>query len=64
MLNTFINKYKIIPNKTKDFNFVFDFDLIPNEFHGAFIRGFIDGDGSFEQHDRIFNPSIIGTSEL
>lgn len=63
MANTLINKYKIIPNKTKDFNFKFDFNLIPEEFHGAFIRGFIDGDGSFEQKNHKFNPVIVGTSE-
>lgn len=63
MANTLINKYKIIPNKTEDINFEFDFSLIPEKFHGAFLRGFIDGDGSFEQHDHTFTPKIVGTSE-
>lgn len=63
MLDTLMHKYKILPNKTLDSDFIFDFKLIPGEFHGAFIRGFIDGDGCFEQHGHIFNPSIIGTSE-
>lgn len=64
MSSTLINKYKILPNKTKDVNFKFDFSLIPEQFHGSFIRGFIDGDGSFEQHDHTFNPVIVGTSEI
>lgn len=63
MANTLINKYKIIPNKTEDINFEFDFSLIPEKFYGAFLRGFIDGDGSFEQHDHTFTPKIVGTSE-
>lgn len=63
MANTLTKKYKILPNKTKDINFEFNFNLIPEIFHGSFIRGFIDGDGSFEQHGHIFNPVIVGTSE-
>lgn len=58
-----INKYKILPTKTFNFNFKFPFETISEEYWGAFIRGFIDGDGSFEQHKGTFNPTIIGTSK-
>lgn len=56
-------KYNIISNKTYDFDFKFPLDTIPIEFQGAFVRGFIDGDGSFESHKGVFNPSIVGTSK-
>lgn len=62
MLNTLITEYNIVPNKTLNINFTFPLDKIPKEFQGAFIRGFIDGDGSFESHLGTFTPSIIGTS--
>lgn len=63
MAETLINSYNITPNKTMNFNFTFPLDKIPNDLQGAFIRGFIDGDGSFESKKFIFNPSIIGTSK-
>lgn len=62
MLNIFINEYNILPNKTMNFDFVFPFNKIPEEYQGAFIRGFIDGDGAFEQYEYVFTPSIVGTS--
>ena len=63
MFNLLINKYKIFPTKTLNFNFKFPFETISEEYWGAFIRGFVDGDGSFEQHDGCFNFTLIGTSK-
>lgn len=62
MSETLINKYGITPNKTQNTSFELNFNLIPEEFWGGLIRGFIDGDGSFESHEFVFNPSIVGTS--
>lgn len=62
MLNTLMNEYNILPNKTMNINFIFPIEKIPRSLLGAFVRGFIDGDGSFESHLSIFTPSIIGTS--
>lgn len=59
---TLCEKYNITPNKTYNFNFEFNFNLIPQSLHGAFIRGFLDGDGSFESKNGVFTPSFIGTS--
>ena len=63
MKTTLEQKYNVHINKTLDIEFKFPFNSIPNKFIGAFIRGFIDGDGSFESHDYVFNPSIVGTSK-
>lgn len=57
-------KYNIKSNKTYNFDFRFPFELIPEQFYGSLIRGFIDGDGNFESHKGTFNPSIIGTSKI
>ena len=46
MLNTLITEYNIVPNKTLNTNFTFPLNKIPTVFLGAFVRGFIDGDGS------------------
>lgn len=62
MLNTLMNEYNILPNKTMNINFIFPIEKIPRSLLGAFVRGFIDGDGSFESHLSTFTPSIIGTS--
>lgn len=62
MLNTLITEYNIVPNKTLNTNFTFPLNKIPTVFLGAFVRGFIDGDGSFESHLGAFTPSIVGTS--
>lgn len=62
MLDIFTNEYNILPNKTMNFDFIFPLEKIPNEYKGAFVRGFIDGDGSFESHGYVFNPTIVGTS--
>lgn len=57
-----LKSYGILPNKTHNCSFVFDFGIIPKEFHGSLLRGFIDGDGSFESHEGVFTPSVVGTS--
>jgi hypothetical protein len=64
MASCFINKYGIKPHKTDNINFKFPFELIPNKFIGSFLRGFIDGDGSFESHKGTFTPSIVGGSPI
>lgn len=46
MSDILINKYKIIPRKTYDANFIFPFETISKELRRHFIRGFMDGDGS------------------
>lgn len=63
MRDIFINKYKIIPNKTMNPDFKFPMEEIPDSLKGHFIRGFIDGDGSFEQKEgRIFTITLLSTS--
>lgn len=63
MRDIFINKYKIIPNKTMDFNFKFPMEEIPSNLIRHFIRGFIDGDGGFEQKEGgIFTITLVSTS--
>lgn len=57
------SKYGIISNKTQNIDFEFPLETIPKEYIGDFIRGFIDGDGSFESHEGTFTPSIVGTSK-
>ena len=57
------SKVKIISNKTQNIDFEFPLETIPKEYIGDFIRGFIDGDGSFESHEGTFTPSIVGTSK-
>jgi hypothetical protein len=64
MKNILINKYKILPNKTYDSTFNFPFETIPNNLKRHFIRGFIDGDGSFESHNGIFTMTLVGTSQI
>ena len=61
MLND-LNKFNLGPRKG-NFDFNFPFDKIPEKYIGALIRGFIDGDGSFEQHDGTFNPIIVGPNK-
>ena len=63
MRDVFNTKYKITSNKTKDVNFVFPLEAIDPKYIGAFVRGFIDGDGSFESHKGTFVPRIVGTSK-
>lgn len=63
MADVLETKYGITSNKTANINFTFKLEFIPKNLIGAFIRGFIDGDGSFESHNGVFNPSIVGTSK-
>lgn len=62
MKNIFQNVYGINPNKTYDSNFLFPFDKIPEEMIRHFIRGFIDGDGSFDKKPNNFRLTILSTS--
>lgn len=64
MKNIFQNVYKIRPNKTYDNTFKFPFETIPNDLIRHFIRGFIDGDGSFESKDSIFTITLLSTSKI
>lgn len=61
MLND-IKKYNLGPNKTY-IDFKFPLDEIPKQYIGAFIRGYFDGDGSFEQNKGAFNPVIVGPNK-
>ena len=45
MKDIFMNKYKILENKTYDKTFMFPFEEIPEHLIRHFIRGFFDGDG-------------------
>lgn len=54
--------YNLGPNKTYD-DFKFPFEKIPEKYWGAFIRGYLDGDGSFEQNKGKFNPVITGSNK-
>jgi hypothetical protein len=62
MKNIFQNIYDINPNKTYDCDFLFPFDKIPNDLIRHFIRGFIDGDGSFDKKPNGFRLTILSTS--
>jgi len=57
-----IKNYNLGPNKTS-IDFKFPFDKIPEKYWGSLIRGYIDGDGSFEQHNGVFNPIIVGPNK-
>lgn len=47
MKNTLVEKYNIVPRKTYDGDFKLPDGVIPKELFRHFVRGFIDGDGSF-----------------
>lgn len=57
-------KYHIISKKTLDAQFIFPMETIPEDFQGAFVRGFIDGDGYMGNNrcENNFSISIVGTS--
>ena len=64
MVNT-LKGYNILPRKTYDSEFIFPFDKIPKQFYGSFIRGFIDGDGSYEFNGKgTFTIRLVSTSKL
>lgn len=52
----------IKPNKTKDINFVFDFNKIQYNLQRHFIRGFFDGDGCISKHNCYYTFSFVSTS--
>ena len=54
-----LGKFNILPNKTYDINFEFNFKLLPKKFLRHFIRGFFDGDGTFTN----FRFEFITTSK-
>ena len=62
MKDIFQNKYHIYPNKTHNKVFYFPFETIPNNLIRHFVRGFIDGDGSFESKEGTFTINLINTS--
>lgn len=54
-----LGRFNIIPKKTYDIDFMFNFEVLPNEFLRHFIRGFFDGDGTFTS----FRFEFITTSK-
>lgn len=54
--------YNIIQNKTYNTFFEFPFDKIDINNIRHFIRGFIDGDGSFESNKGTFTITLVNTS--
>lgn len=66
LCTTLENKYNIKSRKTFDSNFIFNFNLIPNNLHKDFIRGYFDGDGSVSfyktNNTLYFNFSFVLTS--
>ena len=62
MKDIFINKYKILENKTYDKTFMFPFEEIPEHLIRHFIRGFFDGDGCFSKIRQSLSITIISTS--
>lgn len=57
-----LKRFNLGPRKT-DTDFHFPFQDFPKQYLGALVRGFIDGDGSFEQRAGIFNPTIVGPNK-
>lgn len=58
MVETLMNKYKILPKKTYDTNFSIPEGVIPNDMWRHVVRGFFDGDG----HCGKYEISFIFTS--
>lgn len=63
MKSVFVDTYHILPNKTQDINFSFPFYKIDNIYIRHFIRGFIDGDGCFEQNNSTFTITLVSSSK-
>lgn len=61
MTNVF-KDLNIIQNKTYHINFEFPFEKMDSKHVRHFIRGFIDGDGSFESDKGIFTITLVNTS--
>ena len=51
MKEVLVEKYKIVPRKTYDGDFELPEGVIPKELFRHFVRGFIDGDGTFNGGD-------------
>ncbi len=51
--------YGIKPRKTRDINFTFPFDKIPNDLIHHFIRGFFDGDGWITEYSKDSNGGTL-----
>jgi hypothetical protein len=65
MFDILVNKYNIIPNKTKNISFEFPFNEIPEKLVRHFIRGFFDGDGSFSDNNlRLISTSLVFVNQL
>lgn len=63
MGQVFEERYNIKQRKTLDFEFVFPFELIPDNLHRDFIRGFFDGDGHVSYTEKgQFTFAFYGTS--
>lgn len=64
MADLFINKYKITTQKTKDVEFQFPLEVIPERLIRHFVRGFFDGDGCFSIYGKynIIDFSLVFTS--
>ena len=62
MKDIFMNKYKILENKTHDKTFIFPFEEIPEHLIRHFIRGFFDGDGCFCNKQNTISITMISTS--
>ena len=62
-----VKKYKILPRKTFDSEFKFDFNLVPKALLHHFIRGYFDADGSISFYKgkvgMFFNFSFVFNSE-
>lgn len=61
MKNVFQN-LQITQNKTHNIDFIFPFEKIESQHIRHFIRGFIDGDGSFESNKGVFTITLVNTS--
>jgi len=61
-MKAIFNKLNITSNKTYTTDFIFPLDQLKPNLIRHFIRGFIDGDGSFESNKGIFTITIVNTS--
>ena len=61
MAKTLKEKFGVLPRKTFDTEFTFPFEIIDKKYRRDFIRGFIDGDGTFSKEDLrfVFNSPLF-----
>ena len=57
-----INKYNIIPKKTFDNSFCFNFQNLDKKFWKDYIRGYFDGDGCIKKTGKVLTFQIDSTS--